>query len=417
MKNKEGKAPSTFSHCRTSISYFQEYLQSKYDKDTPISDFLDRLDANEDLPRRTRKNLAETEINGFIIYLQKKALASGTIIGYVSKITQFLAFKHFSINTNQVNTPKYIPIKKNKKHAWTLEEMKEFVSKAKSVRDKAFIVCSFQSGISVDDLLNLDYGDIMKDFEADKRPILIDLTRGITSVPYKTFFGRDAIHYLKIYFSTRRNLAHNSPLFVKSGSEERLTYDGIYKRIDELSEHLSFIMEWEREGWNPTRIHSLRSAFRSRLTGKADRDLIEFFMGHNLGNLAKRYILMPEEELTQLYADVEKYVSIESTSADQLATSNLDVKAVHERLDFLEATLEQLVPIMSKSVDRRIQIDFQNKQIHYPEELGGFTIHPPENVEDKILLIKKLASKDPLQIIQALSQISITEDSIIITRA
>ncbi|MCW4039706.1 MAG: hypothetical protein NWE83_03025 [Candidatus Bathyarchaeota archaeon] len=31
LQNKKGKAPSTFTHCRTSIIYFQEYLQSKHD--------------------------------------------------------------------------------------------------------------------------------------------------------------------------------------------------------------------------------------------------------------------------------------------------------------------------------------------------------------------------------------------------
>jgi len=35
--------------------------------------------------------------------------------------------------------------------------------------------------------------------------------------------------------------------------------------------------------YNPARPHSLRAAFRSRLTGKMDPDLIEFFMGHSVG--------------------------------------------------------------------------------------------------------------------------------------
>lgn len=412
LKNKKGKSTSTFIHCRTSIIYFQEYLQSKYGKDTPISDFLDKLDANEELPRRNRRKLAETEINGFSEYLLKKELASGTIIQYINKVTQFLAFKNFSVNTSLLNIPQYIPVKKNRKHAWALEEMREFVDKARSVRDKAFIVCSLQSGLSVEDLLALDYGDIQKDLEAKSLPILIDLTRGKTAVPYKTFLGADAVHYLRIYLSTRRNLRHNSPLFTKAGSEERLTYEAIYKRIDELSTHMSFIKTWDREGWNPTRIHSLRSAFRSRLTGKTDRDLIEFFMGHNLGNVAKDYILMPEEELRQLYANVEKYIRIQQTSQDQLTSNNLDSKAVQERLNFLEGALEQLIPLMRKSVDTRIHIDFQKKQIHYPKELGGFTIQPPEKLKDQLALIQKLIGKDPLQIIQALSQINIKEDSI-----
>ena len=205
-------------------------------------------------------------------------------------------------------------------------------------------------------------------------------------------------------------LKHNSPLFTKAGSEERLTYDAIYKRIDELSKQMSFIETWEREGWNPTRIHSLRSAFRSRLTGKTDRDLIEFFMGHNLGNIAKNYILMPEHELRQLYTNVEQYISIQQTSKDKRSNNNLEFRVVQERLNFLEGALEQLIPLIRKNIDPRIHIDFHKKEIQYPKELGGFTIQPPEKLEEQIALIQKLIGNDPLQIIQALSQIKVTKE-------
>jgi site-specific recombinase XerD len=348
--NKAGKAPSTFTHCRTTIIYFQEYLQSKYDTDTPISDFLDKLDANEELPRRTRKKVAETEINGFITYLQKKGLASGTSIGYISKIRQFLTFKNYAIDPSLLNIPKYIPVKKNRKHAWTLEEMREFVDKARSVRDKAFIMCSFQSGLDVDTLLKLNYGDVMKDLEANKLPVLIDVPQGRskTGLPFKTFFGADAMYYLRIYLDTRNNLQHDSPLFTKIGSEKRLTYEGIYKRIDALANQMSFIKDWELEGWNPVRIHSLRSAFSSCLTGKMSDKLIEFLMGHSLGSSEKHYLQLPEEELRHLYADSERYLAIRSTSkAESLVTGSgahiqKQIQAQNEKIINLTTTINTL---------------------------------------------------------------------------
>ncbi len=66
--------------------------------------------------------------------------------------------------------------------------------------------------------------------------------------------------------------------------------------------------------YSPTRPHSLRSGFRSRLTGKMDGDLIELFMSHS-GNKAKTtYMNMPIDELREIYAKYEHELSIHETS-------------------------------------------------------------------------------------------------------
>jgi hypothetical protein len=359
----QGKAIGTYQHARTAINYFYEYLQAQDGKAT-ISAFLDRVEANEQLPRRERTRVMESEVNRFLTHLDEKGLSSGAVRAYYFKVKSFLKFKGFRLSTEFVNLPKYVPVKENQKHQWTLQQMQEFVDKAQSIRDKSFIMCSFQSGLDVDTLLKLSYGDIMKDLEANKLPVLIDVPQGRskTGLPFKTFFGADAIFYLRLYLSTRGSLQHDSPLFTKAGSEERLTYNAIHKRIDALSQRLSFIMEWERAGWNPTRIHSLRSAFKSCLTGRTSDDLIEFLMGHSIGSSAKHYINIAEKELRQLYADVEKYLSLHNTSQDNNRSKDQEIRIQH-RLEDQDRVIHTLTIEKTLVHERLLQQEHQMADI------------------------------------------------------
>jgi len=50
-----------------------------------------------------------------------------------------------------------------------------------------------------------------------------------------------------------------------------------------------------------------------------DNTLIEFFMGHAIGDEVKTYINMPGDELRELYQNYEHLLSIEKTSLDEQA--------------------------------------------------------------------------------------------------
>lgn len=72
-------------------------------------------------------------------------------------------------------------------------------------------------------------------------------------------------------------------------------------------------------GYIPCRPHSLRAACNSRLTGKIDRVLIEFWMGHSIAEEKRAYLKMPTDEMRELYMGAEKYLAIEQTSRKALA--------------------------------------------------------------------------------------------------
>ncbi len=163
----------------------------------------------------------------------------------------------------------------------------------------------------------MNYGDVRK-FGTGSFTYLFRTCETKTSIPFKTFFGRDAVKYLKLYLQTRNSLKDSSPLFSKLAQEERLTTNAVQQRFNEVAQELSFIYEHNMAGYNPCRLHSMRSGFKSRLTGKFSATLIEFWMGHQLQGVSDNYLNKPTEELRADYMDAERYLAIERTSREEI---------------------------------------------------------------------------------------------------
>jgi integrase len=318
------KSQSTAHAYSNSFARFLEFYQSKYGKDANFGHFLDRIFEERKKPRREQKRIAEIEVSQFIDFLKDKGLSNNTIRMYFAAVQNFLKWKEVIISMSFINVPppveKIVDNKKvNGKHEWKIDQIKEFVGEAKSYRDKAIIACIFQSGLAVKEICNLNYGDIKKEFEAGILPICLRLIRQKTNVEFKTFFGRDAVKYLKLYLATKGELKPEDPLFVKQrarGGEERITSDSIEQFFSEIAQKVDFIEV--REGhYNPARPHSLRAAFNSRLINKIDKDLREFWMGHAVGGVARAYLNMPTEDMRKLYMTAEEFLKIELSSREE----------------------------------------------------------------------------------------------------
>lgn len=319
------KSKSTAKSYSGGFVKFLKYYQSKYGKDKNIGDFLDRIFEEFKKPRREQQNIAEIEIKQYIDYLKDKKLKNGkglsnnTIRVYFAAIQDFLKWKQVTVSMRYINVPPPVSKKSNGKHEWTIDQVKEFVDAAENYRDKAIIMCIFQSGLGINEICELNYGDIKKEFEAEILPICLHLVRQKTNVEFKTFFGRDAVKYLRLYLATRPNPKPDDPLFVKErakGGEERITPILIETQFGHYANKVDFV-EVEKGHYNPARPHSLRAAFNSRLMNKIDKDLREFFMGHSVGGVSRAYLAIPTEELRKLYMGVEEFLKIEMTSQEE----------------------------------------------------------------------------------------------------
>ena len=97
----------------------------------------------------------------------------------------------------------------------------------------------------------------------------------------------------------------------------RITPELIQQAFSEIADKVDFV-KLKDDAYNPARPHSLRAAFNSRLIGKIDETLREFWMGHAIGGVAKAYLTMPTEEMRKLYMTAEDYLKIELSSRDEL---------------------------------------------------------------------------------------------------
>jgi integrase len=341
------KSKSTAEIYASAFRSFLDFYKKKHGEDKGFGHFLDLVYEEFKKPMREQKRTAEIELSEFIDYLKNKGKSNNSIRLYFAAVQNFLKYKQVTVSMSFIgNMPAAKTKKTNGKHEWRIEQLKEFVEAAPSYREKALIMCMFQSGLGVNEICSLNYGDVKDELESGTLPLCLSLDRKKTGVEFKTFFGHDAVKYLKLYLATRNKLRTSSPLFTKQrarNNETRITPALIQQSFSEIAKNLDFINN-DREGYNPARPHSLRAAFNSRLIGKIDETLREFWMGHAIGAVKQAYLNMPTEELRKLYMSAEEYLSIERTSREEIEDKGKVVKLppeVEEKIKLLKEEVEK----------------------------------------------------------------------------
>jgi integrase len=349
------KSKRTAQIYSSGLSKFLTFYQSKHGKGEGFSHFLDRIFEEFKKPMREQKRVAEIEITEFIDYLRDQKLSNNAIRLYFAAVQNFLKYKQVTVSMSFIDIPAPVEKKQNGKHEWKIEQIKQFVDAAPNYRDKAIILCMFQSGLAVNEICDLNYADVQDELESGVLPLCLKLVRQKTQVEFKTFFGRDAVKYLKLYLATRSELKPDDPLFIKERirkDDYRITPEVIQQSFSEIAKNVDFV-KLKDNAYNPARPHSLRAAFNSQLIGKIDETLREFWMGHTIGGVAKAYLNMPTEDLRKLYMSAEEFLKIERSSREELdetvkakgtATTVLgaEIKALEQKVKSLETLLNQL---------------------------------------------------------------------------
>ena len=351
----------------TALGYALGLKRFTYFYGKPLAEFIKEIEAQQEanktrgLAERIRPG--EQQVRDFIAWHRELDFAPKTIRLSVAAIQNFLKFYGVNLTFEFVELPRNQPLKKNDKHEWTMDQVKQLVDALPYLRDKAIALCCVQSGLGIGDLLSLDYGDMKRELEAGKMPLAIEGYRHKTGVQLRTFIGRDAIHYLRMYLDGQI-LRKDSPLFTLLGTEKRMTGNAVRKQFRLAAKKLPFIIDEDlEESYNPGRPHSLRSAFRSRLTGKMDGDLIETFMAHDIGQEKSTYMRLPLDELRELYANYEHLLAIEKTSKEEAASEAIPevaMKMIREqgqKLAELEVKLEEAKASLVERESRLLHVE------------------------------------------------------------
>jgi len=315
-------------------SAFKVFLE--YTKLSPTQLIDEAVEDSKKDPRQ-RKDVLLTKILGFYAWLktdyEKKSRGSGphTVIGkglsdklasmYTSAIRSFYATYDLQV---RLKGRRRIPKAKvtNKRMIVGSEQVRVLVEHARSPRDRALILVNFQGGLDASTLCSIKYGDIAEGLIKNEHPLKLELQRPKTGTDFYTFIGHDAIEALKAYIADMKQrgvtFTHSTPLFLQDKSKEVMMTDNIQDMMKEVAIRAGFIdRENNGHAFNPLGPHSLRESFGSIMTNSGVPDtIVDFWLGHTIGELAEAYKSVQFDSLKKMYLDREKLISISAQKVD-----------------------------------------------------------------------------------------------------
>ncbi len=221
---------------------------------------------------------------------------------------------------------------------------------AGSLRNRAIILCMYQSGLGITALRNLKIGHIKEQLEKDKIPLRIRITSRInkkaSQVPFYAFFGTEAYDALRAYVNERkrkiqkmmekggkvREIMESSPLFASEGKNvpfaDRMAVSSLWRVIKESAERADL----QKEKIQP---NCLRKAFEAELNRSLiDEETKKYLMGspihsikYNVDEIEQKYFVcnFSRQELGKLTI-IKEFV--QSLGIEELETK---IKRIRER--------------------------------------------------------------------------------------
>jgi len=224
---------------------------------------------------------------------------------------------------------------------------------AGSLRNRAIILCMYQSGLGITALRNLNYGHVKKQLEGNRIPIRIRITSRInekaSQMPFYTFFGAEACDALRAYINERkrkirkmrkkragiRELTKSSPLFASEGKNvafgDKLAVSSIWRVVKDSAERAGL----QKEKIQP---NSLKKAFEAELNRSlVDQETRKYLMGspvqgtkYDVNEIEQKYLIcnFSRSELSKLAVvkDFVKSLGIEELETEIQKTLTLNPK-------------------------------------------------------------------------------------------
>jgi site-specific recombinase XerD len=251
------------------------------------------------------------------------------------------------------------------------EQVKVLVDNARTPRDRAIILTLFQSGMDVSTLCSLTYGDLGDGLSKNESPLKLELHRPKTGTDYYTFLGKDAVDSLKAYINDARERGIQfrpaAPLFLKERGKEPLETNLVQNMLKEVA-HKSGLVDGENNGkqFNPLGPHALRESFGSIMINSGVPDtIVDFWLGHEIGQTAEAYKGVQHESLKQMYSERERILSISPKENLEELRTQLESE-VEEHSKHLQAMVNGLV---SENIDLKERIQKTEQKLSEIEKL------------------------------------------------
>ena len=344
----------------TKYSYKSAFLRYvEYSKITP-SQMIDEAVEDSTKDPRQRKDILYIRILGFYAWLktdyEKKSRGTGPhrVVGkgvsdnlasmYTAAVRSFYATYDLSVRLKgRRRMPK--PRVLNKRMIVGAEQVRVLCEHARSPRDRALILVNFQGGLDASTLCSIKYGDVAEGLAKNEYPLKLELQRPKTGTDFYTFLGHDATEALRAYLADMKQrgvtFTHGTALFLQGKSKLPIVTDNIQDMMKQVAIRAGFIdKENNGHSFNPLGPHALRESFGSIMVNSGVPDtIVDFWLGHEIGEMAEAYKSVQFESLKKTYLDREKLVSI--------SAPKVDLEEIKEKL---KAEVEQQNRTLEKNV-------------------------------------------------------------------
>lgn len=291
----------------------------------------------------------------------------------------------------------------NKRMNLSTLEIKLLCDQARYPRDRAIILTLFQGGLDSATVCSIKYEDVKNGLANEEHPLKLELFREKAGVEYYTFLGKDAVGAIKAYLNDLKargvGLRNNDSLFVKtlnSPRPQKMTTNLIQKILRDAAMRSGLVdSNLNGKDMNPVSPHALREAFGSIMVNKGVPDtIVDFWLGHTLGEMAQAYKGVKEEELKRMYLEREQYISISApesgkyeeeigglqTQVNSLLAENLRLKDEVARMKGDVNTLKDWMPDLKEVIDWHKEIKIE-KQLE--EESMKFHPYPDKDWRER----------------------------------
>lgn len=352
-------------------------LYVKFTGLTPSKLVDEALDDQIKDPRQKRDIAAPTVAQRLISFYQSlkdRGLTDWTATSRVMAVRAF--YSDFDVVVRlkgRKNLPK--PAKANERLISNAAQVKVLLDHAPNIRDRAVILTLFQSGLDVSTLCSLKYGDVAPALApAFDLPFKLEMRRRKTGTDFYTFLGRSAVEAIKASVKDAQArgavFAKDTPLFLQRGGEGIETHN-IQSMMKEVAKKAGFI---DGKGYNVLGPHALRESFGSIMINSGVTDsIVDFLLGHEIGDMAEAYKRGQYESVRQMYKDREKLLDPYAGTGNG-AEALKKVKALEGQLAILdpEKLQNEIKDLNDKLLKTAIDygesqaqlIDLQ-KQIHF----------------------------------------------------
>ncbi len=235
-----------------------------------------------------RDPFSTSTFNAFMAYLKREGYKYGTVHGYavvLRRLGRWL-LERTHVDVNPAREVAYPKKPQRVKRGIAQPDYQKLLDAAKTVRDKALLMCLYNSGGRAEEIIDLRWGDLR--LEQHRANVI-----GKGNKERTVYFRNQTIELLLEYRETVPHAPEDPVWWSLTKPQHPLTYDGLYQMLKRLAARAGV------ERWNP---HAFRHAFGLRATKNGCPTLgLQDLMGHNDPATTREYAFLNDDDLADMH--------------------------------------------------------------------------------------------------------------------